>query len=321
MWKKAEFQKLILITIVLCSCYSAYAQFDSGSDGSYGPLNLTTSTTLPLPPDGIFHCTTIDLADNRTLDFVKNAANTPVYLLATGDVTIRGAININGADASGAESGAGGPGGFDGGQGGLNMSDGFGPGGGKAGWASSTTNIHGVKPPDLDYRGSGGYATRSTHPDQTNSAGEAYGSPLLLPIVGGSGGGGGLSSMDETGIGGGGGGGALVIASNTRITFSGNGPFIDARGGQGFINFGNGSGGAVRLVAPEISGEVRIQALPVSNSSIRGGLGRIRVDSYNRDGLVVIAGDPTYGANMAVFPPEVPEIRIEQVGTNVIPHG
>jgi hypothetical protein len=98
---------------------TALAQFDAGSNGSYGPLNITANTTLDLPPDGVFHCTTINVSGSATLRFNRNPLNTPVVLLAQGDVTIAGVIDVSGADASGAIPGAGGPGGFDGGFGGF----------------------------------------------------------------------------------------------------------------------------------------------------------------------------------------------------------
>jgi hypothetical protein len=110
--------------------------FNSGSDGSYGPLAVTNDTTLPMPPDGIFHCTTINVAAGATLRFNKNALNTPVYLLATGDVVITGAIDVSGTAATNNTRilGRGGPGGFDGGYYRLDFlrdGDGFGPGSGQ----------------------------------------------------------------------------------------------------------------------------------------------------------------------------------------------
>ena len=93
--------------------------FDAGSNGSYGPLNITADTTLPMPADGIFRCTTITVASGTTLRFSRNPLNTPVYLLASGDVSIAGSIDVSATgpvDGSGRTiGGAGGPGGFDGG--------------------------------------------------------------------------------------------------------------------------------------------------------------------------------------------------------------
>src|ERR1700746_3363528 len=62
--------------------------FDSGSDGSYGDLIVTNDTTLALPPDGVFKCKTIYVTNGAHLFFEHNSANTPVFLLSKGDVTI-----------------------------------------------------------------------------------------------------------------------------------------------------------------------------------------------------------------------------------------
>src|SRR4051812_44198700 len=84
--------KLRLVAAVLSCCpLIANAQaFDSGSDGSYGPLNVTSNTVLNLPPDGIFRCTTIDVQAGYTLSFNHNPLNTPVYLLARSNIVVAG---------------------------------------------------------------------------------------------------------------------------------------------------------------------------------------------------------------------------------------
>lgn len=66
--------------------------FNCGSNGSYGAMNITQTTNLQIPPDGVFHCTTVNIAKDAGLQFTKNALNTPVYILATGNVTIAGTI-------------------------------------------------------------------------------------------------------------------------------------------------------------------------------------------------------------------------------------
>src|SRR4030095_6365738 len=82
--------------------------FQSGSNGSYGPLNVTTGdVTLGVAPDGLFHCTTLYVT--RTVRFRPNALNTPVYLLATGDVTITGIIDLSGGRGSASTPGFSGP--------------------------------------------------------------------------------------------------------------------------------------------------------------------------------------------------------------------
>ncbi|MBI2929529.1 MAG: hypothetical protein HYY24_28020, partial [Verrucomicrobia bacterium] len=204
------------------------AGFDSGSNGSYGPINVTAPTTLDVPPDGIFHCTTITVTS--TLRFNRNALNTPVYLLATGDVLINGTINVSGGTGGGASARSGGPGGFDGGFGGFGDSapanrggDGHGPGRG---------------------RNQAGF-THAAYSKAAASNSEVYGNVLIVPLIGGSGGAG---ADGNPGGGGGGGGGAILIASNTRITVNGN-IISDGGGGTGW-----GSGGSIRLVAPTGSG-------------------------------------------------------------------
>ena len=70
-------------------------------------MNITTNTTLALPTNGIFNCTTITIASGATLKFNPNALNTPVYLLATNDVTINGTIDVSGSLGTALLGGAG----------------------------------------------------------------------------------------------------------------------------------------------------------------------------------------------------------------------
>src|SRR4051794_21507101 len=83
-----------------CSLYIGSPQaFSSGSDGSYGAMNIVSNTTLPLPPDGRFNCSTIQVASGVTLKFTRNALNTPAYLLATNIINIQGIISVSGENA------------------------------------------------------------------------------------------------------------------------------------------------------------------------------------------------------------------------------
>lgn len=68
--------------------------FVSGSDGSDGALTVGggTSRTITIPPDGRMNYTTISLGRNSNLYFVRNSANTPVYLLAQGGISLGGYI-------------------------------------------------------------------------------------------------------------------------------------------------------------------------------------------------------------------------------------
>src|SRR5713101_6151340 len=206
---------VILIGVITTS--TALAQpFDAGSTGADGALNVTSNTTLNLPPDGIFNFTTINVASGTALTFNRNALNTPVYLLATSNVTINGTIDVSGQSGSTTAGGRSGPGGFDGGFPGLDVNSppgaGYGPGGGQGGGPGNTASTFGA----------GGYATQGG-PAQSTNNGAAYGSPLLIPLVGGSGGGGLIGSP---GVGGGGGGGAILIASNTKIDVSNPGTIL-----------------------------------------------------------------------------------------------
>ncbi|MBI4536855.1 MAG: hypothetical protein HY712_02730, partial [candidate division NC10 bacterium] len=180
--------------------------FSSGSTEADGPFNPPASVppgttvsgstyTVPLPPSGVFHFTTISLPSGTAVKFAKNASNTPVILLASGNVTIAGILDVNGASATTyGRPGQGGPGGFSGGpgaDGGFTSwygTPGLGPGGGGmaykapgAGGGFGTAGTAGTC-----YAGSYDCAGAGTA-----AAGPAYGSPTLRPILGGSGGAGG----------------------------------------------------------------------------------------------------------------------------------
>lgn len=259
----------------------------SGSTGADGALNPTVNTEIQLPPSGVLNYTTVNIPVGVTVKFKKNAANTPVFLLATGDVTIAGRIDITGGDArptgvygdgvlgDDGVPGAGGPGGYDGGRGGredaalradvIRGGTGMGPGGGPGGMEGSDgCSSSGY----YKYVGIGGghasrafgYETRWQCPSTTiTTFGNSYGSALLQPLIGGSGGGGGRGGTSYPGSGGGGGGGAILIASSTKVVISGS---VDATGGDGGGISGSGiggqgaggSGGAIRLVAGTITG-------------------------------------------------------------------
>ncbi len=278
---------------VLWASTAAAQTFSSGSTGLDGPFAPTASTTLALPPTGVFNFTTVTIPAGVTVTVTPNGANTPVTILATGDVTIAGTINLSGGHGLGLTTagpavnagGAGGPGGFPGGNGGARggtsaPSAGQGPGGGAAAAAA------------------------------TNASVGTYGAPAsfvsLLPLFGGSGGGGGNggsggffgSTVAYAGGAGGGGGGALVVASSTRIVVSGG---ILANGGS----FGGtsvntcteagapGSGGAIRLVAPQVTGAGTLQATGGTAVICLGpaGSGRIRLEAFTL-GFTGIADPP-----------------------------
>lgn len=253
--KQAQFAAVVLT--LLCGTIAARAQntFSSGSTGADGALAPTSDQTVQVPASGVFNYTTVNIPSGVTVKFTPNARNTAVTILASGNVTVAGTINVDGQTglASGF-GGPGGPGGFRGGSGGLNSdsfagTNGDGPGGGGGG-AASANNAN-------DYYGGGGgghqvagRTAESSAPNVLNGAGGAsYGTTALLPLVGGSGGGGGAGSATLKGSAGGGGGGAILIASSRTITLNGT---ISARGGGGVSVYtpsggGGGAGGAIRI--------------------------------------------------------------------------
>lgn len=274
--------------------------FDSGSSGlngefppstvSDGTTNITVNMnngevaflpdgTVPVLPgttvggfsDGIFNFTTFNLASEITLSFINHVNNPIVTIVATGDITIDGIIDVNGKKGESANAstglhkgGDGGPGGFNGGNGSIGSLNfagaGVGPGGGSPGIENATNAGGGV------FGAANEFAT-------------------LIPQFGGSGGGGGSRASG----GGGGGAGAILISSSTVIVLNGE---IQVNGGTGGDCPGNlpkgtggsgGSGGSIRLVAAIITGTGLLsvngggQFHP--NCSLTGGSGRVRIEA------------------------------------------
>lgn len=311
---------------------NADATFVSGSTGTDGPLILSnppqqsevpwgsvingSAVEVPLPDSGIFNFTTVNIPSGVTVTFTKNAANTSVYILATGDVTIAGTINVDGestTSTTGTIPGAGGPGGYDGGFGGatnLPGGKGLGPGGGGGGY--NATDSKG---------GGGGFGAAGGTYGGSASGGPAYGNARMVPLIGGSGGGGSAGFSTSSGYGGGGGGGTIIIASSGTITITG---YITANGGDTYGNAlygyaGGGSGGGIRLIANIIAGSGPITAkggLPsVPN---RGGYGRIRIEAYTNSRTAGTDPPYSYGLPSSVFVSNIPSLSITSIaGTNV----
>src|SRR5712691_11674432 len=76
--------------------------FDSGSTGADGAFSPTSTTTLTLPASGTFNFTTVNVPVGVTVRFTRNSTNTPVTILASGNVTIAGTIDVSGAAGSAA---------------------------------------------------------------------------------------------------------------------------------------------------------------------------------------------------------------------------
>jgi hypothetical protein len=330
-WAAKRLALVAMLTAIICGTGSAFAQtFNSGSTGADGVFSPTTNTTLALPPNGAFNFTTINIPTGVTVTFTRNAANTPVTLLASGNVTIAGTIDVSGspggAGVQGATSlvnnaGAGGPGGFDGGDGADGITSttggsGLGPGGGVGGPTGGTG-------------GGGGFAGAGTA--ASGAGGPAYGTPTLIPLIGGSGGGGGGAPFGNTGGGGGGGGGALLIASSGTITVAGT---LLAKGGKGGATVGcctpglggSGSGGAIRLVATTITGiggSINVSGALGPDNSIYGGgsIGRIRIEAFTNTATVNFAQAPSIGQPGVVALPNAPALMIASVAGVAAPAG
>jgi hypothetical protein len=299
--------------------------FTSGSTGADGAFNPTATATLTLPPSGVFNFTTVTIPAGVTVRFTRNAVNTPVTILATGDVTIAGTIDVSGTAGQawragtyvGPTGGTGGPGGFDGGNGANGVAAtvggaGLGPGGGNGaapymwGWTSSGS--------------SGGHLTAGSPGGLGGNVpgGAAYGTSTLVPLIGGSGGGGGGASFGGTAGGGGGGGGALLIASSGTLTLSGTIVANGANGGGAGGDYqpgggGAGSGGAVRLAATTIAGGGSISVSGAGGGSV----GRIRIEGVTNTSAFSFAGAPvtaaSYAAPTTVTLPNAPTLVITSV--------
>jgi hypothetical protein len=274
--------------------------FSSGSTGADGALDLSAmacvNCSVQLPPSGILNYTTVNVSSGKNLFFVRNLQNTPVVLLAQGNVTIAGAIDVSqfSARVFGTSDPAPyrlpGPGGF---YGGAITQPGFGPGGGAAPFGS----------------------------------GKWIGPLSLVPIIGGSGGGGSNGGQCYC-ITGGGGGGAIVIASSGSITMSSSGSVTAAGGGNpcdvnNGCGGGAGAGGAIRLVANSISAAGSFNALGAAFlGSPAGGPGVIRIEAPA--GSLSFTGSAQPAAvlstiNPAILSPVTASLSIVSVGGYPVP--
>ncbi|KAF0247656.1 MAG: hypothetical protein FD167_2943 [bacterium] len=324
--KKATFLFTALV-LLICFAKNSYGQgtFQSGSTGADGAFNPTTNQTITLPTNGVFNFTTITIPAGITITFTKNASNTPVTMLATGDVLIQGTINL--AGQNGQTSGLGGQGaagGFNGGNGGfpapglLNGLNGSGPGGGEGGRNQNTVAGSG---------GSAGYATAGVANGNApnGAAGNAYGNGLLIPLIGGSGGGGNASNGTSVGTSGGAGGGAILIASSTSITLASTSTITVTGGNQGSGGASAGSGGAIKLVANTISGNGILRAEPGKNGSgfPLGSQGFIRVEAFTltsfTPSIPQFSPQPILGLPNPIEIPNAPQLKIVSVAGVLAP--
>ena len=334
---------LLVVSFALSTSWSAvsaraqFNTFTSGSTGGDGVFNPAASQTIQVSASGVFNYTTINIPPGVTITYVRNSSNSPVTILATGDVTIAGSINI--AGTSGLNNGAGGrggPGGCDGGVAGFGF-DTFvgatadGPGGGGGG-----SSINGIS---LGGGGGGGYAAAGSSGGSQSGAipgsgGPRYGSSTLLPLIGGSGGGGGGALSGNHGGSGGGGGGAILVASSATINFTGvisgiGGAGVNAGSTGGGAAGGGGSGGAIRLIANTIAGSgvlnvsggspgAAFNSLPAGGG---GGPGFVRIEAYNFSAFnpSVPTGSASFALPNPVFVPNTPALRIVSIAGLLAP--
>jgi hypothetical protein len=324
----------LIITCSLALLATAQGQLTiPGADGSDGALVITENTTIDLSlavaGDGttvkwdtentanagtgiydplkwavVFKYSSVSIASGATLTFTNHPSRSPVIWLVNGDVTIDGAVQLNGQNHQQAPALAEpGPGGFRGGSAtfttGVTASPGFGPGGG------GRNNNSGQ---------AGSFGTATTGP-------APYGNPSLLPLIGGSGGAG---DQEFTGDrrGGGGGGGALLIAASGTTTVNGS---LAANGGAGLRSFAGtdndssgGSGGGIRIVTNELAGTGTINAIGGGGWST-GGLGRIRIERILNNNTLSVQPDPSIvplvgGDTALLFPPaSAPTVAIKSI--------
>ena len=292
--------------------------FSDGSDGAYDPsVNgdcTVTTCRLTLDADGVFNFTTVNIPAGYTVYFIRNVANSPAVIAATGDITIAGTLEASAyiTDLTNpqfaipeAPKRGGGPGGFDGGLRGTPGSPLGLPGDGPAGGANG------------DPAGGGGHATPGgvgTRYGGSPGAGGAQIGPAD-PLRGGSGGGGGNIGYSfgvplDAGHGGGG-GGAVQLSTPTAIDISGRIGANGANGGWSFANVfasggegGGGAGGMIELYGGSIDLTGSLEAIggyggglgtqPYTNdpaaftSFADGGLGYVRIETnvFNNAGTI-----------------------------------
>lgn len=298
--------------------------FDSGSNGSDGPLVLTTtgvitfsptafSPTLDVDGDYIYHFTDIYIGPGVTVVMKPPYLNAPVYWLASGTVQIEGVIDLSGEDGkpysdipADRQIAAPGAGGYSGGifrWGSYLAQKGLGPGGGCAYNTTDSTS------------GSASHVAVGFD-GLCNIPGDVYGNVYLAPLVGGSGGGGNGASTITTYRGGGGaGGGALVIASSLSVTV--NGSIVANGGDRGGYYAGGGSGGAIHLISPVIGGTGSLAASGgVGSTSNYASNGRIRLEAFEHNFTGSINPTPNRGTPYEVFLPPHPPASVQVVSVS-----
>lgn len=256
----------------------------------------------------VFEYSSVNIPVGVNVTFKNHPANPPVMWLVSGSVTINGVVSLEGESEfnnglAGLRPNNGGPGGFRGGASGPSgTADGLGPGGGDT---------------------SGGDRFSVFRQGTFN-----YSNPQLVPLIGGSGG----YGLND-GVAGGGGGGAILIASGSGpIVLNGT---INCSGGDTFAltDMPMGSGGAIRLIASNVSGNGTLDCKPgdwlksgpddENFNTVNRSEGRIRIETPSLSPDITmfpetVAVPPTNP--VLLFPPaNAPTVRITSIGGIAVP--
>ena len=318
------------IAIAVCAHAQSFSSGSTGADGDFippasmpagstapgtgcvqPPFSCTVTVPLREPPNNIYNFANISIPAGITVKFLPNRANTPVILLGNANATIAGAIDISGAlgsssllSAAPAAPGQGGPGGFNGGASPV------------LGAPDQTDLAAGLGP------GAGGL---TTDPEGTFSDGDpslVYGTPQLQPLIGGSGAAGRLISASGQQLGGDGGGGAILIAVSGSLN-------LGAASGTTFPcailanGAGRGSGGAIRLVATNLTGVACLSA--IGNAVPIPGVGRIRLESAQPSQYTgttnpaASISNPLFDPPITLFPAITPTLQIVSIAGQPLP--
>src|SRR2546423_5189733 len=87
---------MIAAVVMLAATALGQSNFSSGSTGADGAFAPTQSQNITVPDSGAFNFTTVTIPGGVQITFVRNAKNTPLTILATGDVIIGGTISVDG---------------------------------------------------------------------------------------------------------------------------------------------------------------------------------------------------------------------------------
>jgi hypothetical protein len=264
----------ICVPLLVCPAPST-AQSSDGSDGLFHPSG---NVTLDLPENGVFNFTDVTIDAGIRVRFNRNASNTPVYLLATGDIVIDGTVDVSARSEAELHERAGGPGGGNGGAAGI----------GDAGGGDGSGLSPGGGGPYKSAGGGGGMATPGEVAIRHTGPSPAAGGPAIpYPGVQGGSGGGGGGGLNFFGVllgggNGGGGGGAILLTSPGAIRIRGQVLANGATAGYAYANAfqhagpgGGGSGGVIELRAASLILEETCMLETVGGQG--GGIGTIPV--------------------------------------------